>query len=318
LPKIDSKAKATIAITLIIAAAIGANCIQAQRTVARTTPYLFKARALNAVSTITGQVAENDTNWAGYIIASNLQNPQPTVAGVSASWTVPSVSPSNQTEVFSAIWIGIGGFFDNTLIQVGTEQDSIGGQPDYSAWYELLPQFAITIHTITISPGDQMNASIQLANSFTGAWSIYLKDLTTNQTFQNYFIYPASQLSAEWVVERPLVPPRLTVLANIGSVTFTNCSALVGTQSSSISTFPTVQSIMYDSVKNATGITQLTAVSDLSPDGSSFTVETSPSAIPEMSAWAIFPLTIGTSLLAVALKKRQPKKKEETSIDFIE
>ena len=49
------------------------------------------------------------------------------------------------------ICIGIGGRFDKTLIQTGTEQDSVNGNEYYSAWYELLPDQAVRINDISIS-----------------------------------------------------------------------------------------------------------------------------------------------------------------------
>ena len=79
-------------------------------------------------------VVSSARNWAGYVVASDLQNPQSAVVGVSGSWTVPAVTDIG-IDAFSAIWIGIGGQFDRTLIQAGTEQDFVGGQAQYSVWY---------------------------------------------------------------------------------------------------------------------------------------------------------------------------------------
>jgi hypothetical protein len=232
----------------------------------------------------------NDTNWAGYITASDLNNPQPTISRVSASWTVPTVTISS-SDTFSAIWIGIGGFFDQTLIQVGTEQDSIQGISEYSAWVELLPQNSITIDTITVSPGDLINASIQSVNPEKDEWSVQINDLTSNQEFTASFFYPASRLSADWIVERPdVASPRsrgtLTALAAITKVEFTSCQTKIGNNSGTIGSFPSIQSTMYDNVMNTTdaGITQLVIVSNLTDNGSSFIVEKASSAIPELSA----------------------------------
>jgi hypothetical protein len=97
-------------------------------------------------------------DWGGYSAFSDFTNPQPVVVSVSGSWTVPQVSVSQQ-DTFSAAWIGIGGQTDKTLIQTGTEQDSINGSIEYSAWYELLPNDAITITVMNVSPGDKITAS---------------------------------------------------------------------------------------------------------------------------------------------------------------
>ena len=55
---------------------------------------------------------------------------------------------------------------------------------------------------------------------------------------------------------------------------------------------------MYDSVENTTdaGVTQLATVSNLTDDGSNFTVEMSTSAIPELSARMIFLPILGFSV----------------------
>jgi hypothetical protein len=76
---------------------------------------------LLSVSAVSASIlSSNDTNWAGYAVVSDIQNPQANVTGVSASWAVPEVIVSSEDK-FSAVWIGIGGFFDNSLIQTGTE-----------------------------------------------------------------------------------------------------------------------------------------------------------------------------------------------------
>ncbi len=212
-------------------------------------------------------------NWGGYVIASDLQTPQPIIASVNASWIVPTVAPSVD-DTFSAVWIGIGGQFpmDTSLIQCGTEQDSIRGQLVYSAWYELLPRTSVTIRTILVSPGDQMQASIQLVDVALSQWSINITDVTTGLSFQNTFRYNSNRLSAEWIVERPTVNRVIGALADFGSVTFEDCQANVGSISGSITSFPAQESVMYSSTSPGVNSVQLTDVSALSVDGTSFTV----------------------------------------------
>lgn len=199
-----------------------------------------------------------------------MQNPQPTVTGITASWNVSAVS-SSATNTFSAEWIGIGGQFDTTLIQCGTEQDFINGQAQYSAWYELLPRNSVTIHTINVSPGDIMQASIQLSNATLNQWVLNLTDTTNGQTFQNTFTYASSQLSAEWIVERPSVNNVISRLANFGTTTFSNCTATVGSITGGIGSFPENELVMYSSTSPLNSV-QLTNVSALNSDGTSFTV----------------------------------------------
>ena len=207
------------------------------------------------------------SDWSGYVVATNLNNPQPSVTGIEASWTVPGVSASTRNS-FSATWIGVGGQFsgDHTLIQTGTEQDSISGAGTYSAWYELLPNFEVTIDSLSISSGDRITASISLSDPSTNTWSIVIHDSTREQSFQNSFVYASSMLSAEWIVERPRVNNALRNLANFSELTFTACSATVGGKAEAISSLPFIEVTLYN--QN----TELASVSPLAADGSSFTV----------------------------------------------
>lgn len=210
-------------------------------------------------------------DWAGYVVASNNIYPLPSVVGVNGSWTVPYVATTT-VDSFSAAWIGIGGQMDTTLIQAGSEQDSISGQPVYSLWYELLPANSITIPDVKVLPGDQIAASIQLLDSKTNTWLVNLADLTSgtcftqNCTTQN-LDYNSSRLTAEWIMERPTVNNQIAPLSNFGTITFNNISAMVSGKAGTANAFPNYQVIMQDRQNN-----QLVTVSNLNKDGSSFTV----------------------------------------------
>jgi hypothetical protein len=210
-------------------------------------------------------------DWAGYAVSSNNLFPQPVVVGVNGSWTVPAITPT-AVDTFSAAWIGIGGQSDTTLIQVGSEHDSISGQTVYALWYELLPDNSIPISNITISPGDKISASVTLVDSNLDKWLIEIDDDTTGACFtqscfgQN-FAYNSSRLTAEWIMERPTVNNRISTLANFGAITFTDMSAQVGNTVGVASTFSNYQVLMQDRQNN-----QLVTVSPLNRAGTSFTV----------------------------------------------
>jgi hypothetical protein len=220
------------------------------------TPFLRTLQTQNLIS----------LDWGGYAVSSNVLIPQPQVTGVNGSWTVPTAAVST-FDTFSAAWIGIGGQSDTTLIQVGSEHDSVNAQAVYSLWYEMLPADAITISSIQVSPGDKIAASISLANSNTNSWIIAVSDVTTGQSFQQNFVYNSSRLTAEWVIERPTVNNQIATLANFGTVTFTDCSAQLAGRAGTISAFPNSQILMSDRQNR-----QLVSVSDFSRDGSIFTV----------------------------------------------
>ena len=197
------------------------------------------------------------------------------VTSVNASWVVPAVT-SSATDTYSAVWIGIGGAFSNdeTLIQCGTEQDSIGGQAQYYAWYELLPALSSTVSNVTVSSGDQIQASITLLNATSNQWVINITDTTADESFQNIVNYTSSRLSAEWIVEKPslIYPPFELELADFGNVTFTNCSASVGSVTGGIGSFPWEEFVMYSSATPRSSSSLLADVSDLNTEGTEFTV----------------------------------------------
>jgi hypothetical protein len=204
--------------------------------------------------------------WAGYIVASDLERPHEQIIGVNASWTVPRIGVFS-SDTFSSAWIGIGGQFDKTLIQAGTEHDSVNGQEYYSAWYELLPDEAVRITDMRLSAGDLIIASINLINSDMNQWAIRIYDVTKGEGFYQTFVYNSSSLSAEWIVERPSVNDEISLLSNFGTLTFRDSYMKIGGNVGNIGSFPYSQVIMTNDLS-----LQLTSVSSLSADGSSFNV----------------------------------------------
>ena len=203
--------------------------------------------------------------WSGFVAMSNLLLRQPVVTSVSGSWTVPAVNASGG-DAYSAAWVGIGGYGENSLIQTGTLQGYRNGVVTYYAWYELLPNTAVRIRTINVQPGDIITASVSLADANQNLWLIELNDITSGETFNKTVRYSSSRLSAEWVVERPTVAGKITDLADFGSVTFRNCTATIDNINGTVSNFPGYQLVMYKEQA------QLVSVSVLSGHGSRFTV----------------------------------------------
>jgi Peptidase A4 family len=204
-------------------------------------------------------------SWAGYIVARNSNESQQ-IIGINASWVVPQVNAS-AGDGFSSAWIGIGGQLDKTLIQIGTEHDVIKGQKTYNAWYELLPNFAVILTELTISPGDSMVASINLIDSATNNWNIQINDVTTGQDFNRNVNYNSTRSSVEWILERPTINNKISPLNDFGNLTFTNCCANINSLSGPLSKFSFSQIQMANSQN-----IKLTATSTLTADGSSFTI----------------------------------------------
>jgi hypothetical protein len=176
------------------------------------------------------------TNWSGYAAATNLNNPATgSVTAVSASWVVPTVTAPRFGRYYSSAWVGIDGFSDQTVEQLGTEQDVTNGKASYNAWWEMyssgrgMPEQVIS--GFTVKPGDAITASVQYQGS--GNFLLTITDSTRNETFNttqntNATQSPiAAQSSAEWIVEAPTVGGRQATLANFGTITFSNSSATI-------------------------------------------------------------------------------------------
>src|SRR5229473_5072317 len=111
------------------------------------------------------------TNWSGYVAASFGTGQ--TYTSARGTWVVPTVTyfAGFSTE-YSSSWVGIGGFcensnctiVDNSLLQLGTEQDASSSGTRYYAWYEALPS-PIKKIPMSISPGDTIKVSLQLVSA---------------------------------------------------------------------------------------------------------------------------------------------------------
>ena len=152
------------------------------------------------------------SNWSGYAITSGPYT------RATSTWRVPTVVAS-ATPTYSSSWVGIDGFDNTSLIQVGTEQDYSGGSAHYSAWWEILPAAGTSIASLTVHPGDTMVATIA-RNSTGGTWTISLADRTTGRSFSIVRAYAGPGDSAEWIHEAPRVGTKIATLAHTSTTTF--------------------------------------------------------------------------------------------------
>jgi Peptidase A4 family len=140
--------------------------------------------------------------WSGYV-----QTGSPgSYRSVSASWTVPALTPSGSTHSSVSQWIGIDGWNgDPDLIQAGTVEMWNGDTKSwfFRAWSENLPGQKSEVDAFNVSTGDDIYAQIRQEPDST--WWIYLLDRTNGGTIslkgQNY-AGPLS--SAEFVQENPI------------------------------------------------------------------------------------------------------------------
>ena len=158
----------------------------------------------------TSEHMSQSNNWSGY--NQGFLEKSTTFHSISAQWTVPTATQHTPGQAEnSATWIGVGGgcldtactLSDNTLIQAGTEQDvAADGTASYSAWWEIVPVPSISA-SISVHPGDLVTCAI--AETLPEVWTIKLSDVTDGQGFTQTVPYPSTYLTAEWILETPVV-----------------------------------------------------------------------------------------------------------------
>ena len=176
------------------------------------------------------RIAESTSaNWSGYAVPAPASS---TFKDVKGSWTVPSVTATKGGPAYSSIWVGLDGYANGTVEQIGTEQDWTGKTANYYAWFEMYPDYAYQIVGFPVNPGDKITAQV----SFTGTDSSGNKVFTltiNNETTPTTFTVPASYTtssaallqSAEWIVEAPSSLRGVLPLANFGTAELSDCSA---------------------------------------------------------------------------------------------
>lgn len=158
-------------------------------------------------------------NWSGYASISNLSLLASNyVKNVQGSWAVPALTCGPST-TYSSTWVGIDGYSDGTVEQIGTEQDCFNGAQQNYAWYEMYPHQSVKIPGMTVHTGDVVDAKVTYLGK--SKFQLSINDATTGKTYSNTFKAHAHRSSAEWVVEAPSSGEVLP-LANFGTMKFSN------------------------------------------------------------------------------------------------
>jgi Peptidase A4 family len=152
-------------------------------------------------------------NWSGFADAERGAN---RVSSVSGQWVIPYVQcPSGNyryQDTIIAQWVGIDGFNNGTVEQLGTIGWCFEGVTYYFVWYEMFPAGLIFEGTAACinnnvdcpQPGDLIAASVTVAPG--GNYTLSLTDFTRPQ--ESFSVTascaPSTCLdsSGEWIVER--------------------------------------------------------------------------------------------------------------------
>jgi hypothetical protein len=198
-------------------------------------------------------------NWSGFADASSTSTADD-FTDVSGRWTIPAVTcaagPYRTQGAYVANWIGIDGFTDQTVEQLGTAAQCFEGVLYYYVWYEMFPAGTVEEGTTACinnnvncpQPGDQISASVTVTPGTAGN-NNYALSLTDYTRHQESFSVTAScatttctDSSAEWIVERPAYEPiaglfQFVPLVYYGRTGFESGSLVANGQPSSIGGF---------------------------------------------------------------------------------
>lgn len=153
--------------------------------------------------------SEASSNWSGYAITTA----RAVITCVESEWVEPKVKCRGSGRTSVSIWVGLGGFNQGALEQIGTAVDCVSGFPlDYS-WHESLPRQRHEIDApVSVQPGDRIWAQVRWISGST--YQLSLANLTHTDGFTvrdtNKGLH---RTEAEWITEAPSsCSPRCSVL----------------------------------------------------------------------------------------------------------
>ena len=184
------------------------------------------ALALFAQAPDRGLANGTSVNWSGYVAESNLaKTTNRVVNNVAGPWVVPNFTCAPTGFTYSSFWVGMDGWTDHTVEQIGTEEDcSYDAYVSY-AWYEMYPALPVRVLT-PAQPGDLMSADV----AYTGdhRFVLAISNLTEGYSFSITQTSNAQRQSAEWIAEAPSSGRTVLPLTSFGSVGFTAANATFG------------------------------------------------------------------------------------------
>ena len=188
-----------------------------------------------AYSSFAGQIGQRmgpqtskSLNWSGYASYTSAAEPEiGSVTNVWGNWSVPKLHPSQESR-YSVCWVGIDGFFNQTVEQIGTLQQWINGQQQNLAWFSVYPGPTYEIVGFPVKPNDKIRALVSYIGN--DIFEMTIENLTQGVFAvipNGYTIATDTQRnSAEWIVEAPSMQTILP-LAHFTPVNFTQCLASI-------------------------------------------------------------------------------------------
>lgn len=195
-------------------------------------------------------------NWSGYADTASANQ---TFTKVSGAWTTPSVTCSAEDQITSN-WVGLDGFNNNSVEQLGTISWCFQKTPIYYTWYEVYPAKTVQVGT-SLKPGDKISASVTRTGT---SYALKLTDSTTSgnniSVTQTCKLTTCLDTSAEWISERPSFSIGIAPQAHYNAFKLTSGSVTANGKATTIGAGPGVNSV---TMVDATASYDLNTVSGL-------------------------------------------------------
>ncbi|MFI1184470.1 G1 family glutamic endopeptidase [Streptomyces sp. NPDC020799] len=136
--------------------------------------------------------SQNGYNWSGYVAGGRP------FTTASVTWTVPDIACSSEGDSV-AEWVGLDGWSDDTVEQIGIQESCESGTPTFDNWYEFYPEPPVYFHD-RVQPGDIVHATAHHVSGTT--YELTLTDETQKWTrTKKADNWTAANSSAEVIVE---------------------------------------------------------------------------------------------------------------------
>jgi hypothetical protein len=215
---------------------------------------LVHTRHTHAVKNVT---VIGSFNWSGYADTATTAQ---TFTKVSGAWTTPSVTCSAEDQITSN-WVGLDGFNNSTVEQLGTFSWCYQAKPVYFTWYEMYPKGTTEVGK-TLKPGDKIAASVTRTGT---SYALKLTDSTTSgnniSVTKTCALATCTDTSAEWVSERPSFSTGIVPQAHYNAFKITSGAQTSSGKPGTIASGPGVNAVtMVDSedVYNLNTVSSLT------------------------------------------------------------
>jgi Peptidase A4 family len=183
-------------------------------------------------------------NWSGYADTSTKKG---AFTKVSGSWKEPTVTCSAEDQIL-ATWVGLDGYSDATVEQIGVDAQCFEGTAFYYSWYEMFPAATVVIGQ-TVAPGDSISASVVRSST---KYTLSITDSThtanSGSAAKTCKATTCLDTSAEWIAERPEYSTTGDVpLAHYGTWTLSGGAVTSGGKAGTISSYKPAEITMIDS-----------------------------------------------------------------------